>query len=71
MAFPPLGNSDYAVVSVSINFPINSKWDASFHRIAYDYSLANWDGLLDDLRDVSWEDILKFSTSAAASKFFE
>ena len=45
MAFPPLGNSDHVVVSVSINFPINSKWDALFHGIAYDYSCANWDGL--------------------------
>ena len=25
MAFPPLGNSDHVVVSVSIDFPINSK----------------------------------------------
>ena len=27
MAFPPLGNSDHVVVSVSIDFPINSKQD--------------------------------------------
>ena len=27
MAFPPLGNSDHAVVSVSIDFPINSEQD--------------------------------------------
>ena len=40
MAFRPVGNSDHVVVSVSIDFPINSKWDAPFHRIAYDYSLA-------------------------------
>ena len=38
MAFPPLGNSDHAVVSVPIDYPINSKQDALFHRIAYDYS---------------------------------
>ena len=35
MAFPPLGNSDHVVVSVSIDFPINSKWDAPFHRIPH------------------------------------
>ena len=35
MAFPPLGNSDHVVVSVSIDFPINSKHDAPFHCIAY------------------------------------
>ena len=28
MAFPPLGNSDHVVVSVSIDFPTNSKGDA-------------------------------------------
>ena len=41
MAFPPLGNSDHVVVSVSIDFPINSKRDASFHCICYDYSCAD------------------------------
>ena len=30
VAFPPLGNSDHVVVSVSINFPTNSKWDILF-----------------------------------------
>ena len=38
MAFPPLVNSDHVVVSVSINFPSNSKRDAPFHCTAYDYS---------------------------------
>ena len=42
MAFPPLGNSDHVVVSVSIDFPINSKQDAPFHRVAYDYCRADW-----------------------------
>ena len=40
MAFLPLGNSD-VVVSVSNVFPSNSQRDASFHRIAYDYSRAD------------------------------
>ena len=69
MAFPPLGNSDNVVVSVSIDFPINSKQDTLFHRVAYDYSRADWDGLCDHLRDVPWEDIFKLSASAAASEF--
>ena len=69
MAFPPLGNSDHIVVSVSIDFPTNSQQDAPFHRIAYDYSRADWDGLRDHLRDVPWEDIFKLSASAAASEF--
>ena len=52
MAFPPLGNSDHVFVSVSIDFPTNSQQDAPFHRIAYDYSCGDWDGLCDHLRDV-------------------
>ena len=71
MAFPPFGSFEYVVVSVSINFPSNSQWDAPFHRIAYDYSGANWDGLCDHLRDGPQEDIFKFSASAAASEFCE
>ena len=66
MSFPPLGNSDH-VVSASIDFPKNSERDARFHRIAYDYSRANWDGLRDHLRDNPWEDIFKLSASATAS----
>ena len=52
MAFPPLGNSNHVVVSVSIDIPINSKRDAPFHCIAYDYSRADWDGFRDHLRDI-------------------
>ena len=70
MAFPPLGNSDH-VVSVSFDFPTNSQCNAPFHHIFYDYSLADWDGLCDHLRDVQWEDIFKLCTSAAASEFCE
>ena len=68
-AFPPLGNSDQVVVSVSIDFPINSKQDAPFHRIAYDYSREDWNGLRDHLRDVPWENIFKLSAFTAASEF--
>ena len=71
MGFPPLGNSDHVVVSVFIDFPSNSQRDAPFHRIAYDYSRADWDGLRDHLRDVPWEDIFKLGASAAASEFCE
>ena len=71
MAFPPLGNSDHVVVSVSIDFPTNSQQDAPFHRIAYDYSRADWDRLRDHLGDVPWEDVFKLGASAAASEFCE
>ena len=55
MVFPPLGNSDHALVSISIDFPSYSQPDAPFHHTAYDYS----HGLHDPLRDVPWEDIFK------------
>ena len=71
MALLPLGKSDHVVVSVSTDFPSNSQRDAPFHRIAYDCSRADWDGLHDHLRDVPWEDIFKFSGSAGASEFCE
>ena len=60
MAFPPLGNSGHIIVLVTIDVPSNSKWDAPFHCIAYDYSRADWDGLCDHLGDVPWEDIVNF-----------
>ena len=69
MVFPPLRNSDHVAVSVSIEFPSNSQRDISFHRVAYDYSGADSDGLRDHLRDVLWEDIFKLSASAAAREF--
>ena len=52
MAFPPLGNSDHVVVSVSIDLVTNSKRDVPFPRIAYDYSRVDWDALCNHLRDV-------------------
>ena len=52
MAFPPMGNSDHVVVSVCIDLPSYSQMDALFHRIAYDYSCADWYGLCDHERDV-------------------
>ena len=67
MAFPPLGNSDHVVVSVSTDFPINPKQDTPFHCVAYDYSHADWNGLRDHLRDVPWEYIFKLSAAAAAA----
>ena len=69
MVFPLLENSDQVVASISIDFPSNTQRDGPFHRIAYDYSRANWDGLCDHLRDVPWEDIFKLCASAATSEF--
>ena len=71
MAFSPLGNSDHVVVSVSTDFPSDSKQDPPFRCKAYDYFHANWDGLRDHLRDVSWEDIFKLNPFAIASEFCE
>ena len=71
MAFPPFGNSNHVVVSLSIDFPSNLQRDDQFHRIAYDYSRADKDGLHDHLRDVSLQDIFKIRASATASEFCE
>ena len=71
MDFPPLGNSDHVVVSVSIDFPSNSTQDALFHHIAYDFFRADWDGLCDHLRNVPWEDVFKLGASAAISELRE
>ena len=71
MAFPPLENFDHVVATVSIDFPINSKQNAPFHRLAYDYTCADLDGLRYHLRDVLWEDVYKLSASTAASEFCE
>ena len=69
MAFPPLENSDHIVVSVSIDFPSNSKEDSPFHRTVYDHARFDWDSLRDHLGDVPWEDIFKIGASTAASDF--
>ena len=65
--FPPLGNSDHVVISVSIEFPSNSQLDTPFHLRASEYSWADWDGLCDHLKDVPWEEIFKLGASAAAN----
>ena len=49
------------------DFPSDSKRDAPFHRIAYDYSRSDWDNRRDYLRDVSWKDIFQVGAFAAAS----
>ena len=69
MDFPPLRNSDHVVVSVSIDFPTNSKQDALFHWIDYDYSRAYWGSFNDHLRYFPLENIFTLSASAAASQF--
>ena len=52
MAFPPLANSGVAA-SFSIDFPSMSQGDAPFHhRIAYNYSHADWDDFCDHVGDV-------------------
>ena len=71
LAFCPLGNSDHVFVSIFIDFPINSKQDALFHRITYDCSRADWDTLCDHLRDDPWGVIFKLSASAEASEFWD
>ena len=67
----PLGNSDHVVLSISIYFLPNSKWNASFHQIGYGYFWADWEGHCDHLRDVPWEDIFKPGAFGAANEFYK
>ena len=64
MDFPAPRHFDYVVVQS------NSKWGVLFHRIAYDQSYADQDGLCDHWRDFPWKDIFKLSIYTAASEFF-
>ena len=68
IALSSLKKSDHVVVSFSIDFLSNTKRDATFHRIAYDYSRADWDSLRDHLRDVPWEAIFELSASAVSTE---
>ena len=55
-------------LSVSIDFPLNSKGEAPFHQTSYDYPPADWDGLPDHLRDGSLEDIFKLGAFAESKQ---
>ena len=48
----------------------NSKQDAPFHPVAYDYSCADWDSLCDHLWCVPRDNIFKLSASVA-SEFYD
>ena len=70
MPFPPMGNSDHVVFSVSLTFCQTQKGIPHFNCIPYGYSCFNWDGLCDHLKDVPREYIFKLRASTAASEFF-
>ena len=66
-----LGNSDHVVVSVYVDFVVTSEKDAPYHRKAFDYRRADWDGFRDHLRDVLWNNIYNYGASRAACEFSE
>ena len=70
VVLPPLRNLNY-IVSITGDFPQNSKGDADFPCTAYDCSPTDCGGLLDYLRDVPFEKIFKLDVSAAATLFME
>ena len=63
-----MGNSGHVALSISIDVPSDLQQNAPFHRIACDYSRANLDALI---RNVRWEGIFKLGASAAASELCE
>ena len=68
MAFPPLENSNHVVVSVSINFSVNSKHDALFPQLRQ--CICWWGWFLRLFEKCSMGGYLKFSASAAASELW-
>ena len=68
MAFPPLENSDHVVVSVSIDFPANSKSDN--HFIIKLMTILILTGTV-FMAFERLEDIFKLGASAAASEICE
>ena len=57
VVYPPLKKSDHVAVSVSINFPLNSRENDLFYCTTYIFLSANCYGLCDRLRDVPWKRI--------------
>lgn len=68
---PALGSSDHCVVAVTVDFMVQNKKDAPFHRTVFDYSRADWDGFRDHLRDIPWDNIFEQGVSLAATEFSE
>ena len=68
MAFPPLENSNHVVVSVSINFSVNSMHDALFPQLRL--CICWWGWFLRLFEKCSMGGYLKFSASAAASELW-
>ena len=62
--------SDHFVISVSTEFPSNSKEGAPFHPTACGYSRAYQGSHRGHLRDSSQEDIFKLCASTAGTEFF-
>ena len=73
LPLPALGNSDHAVVLVSINFLSNSKGDALSRSTDNDHSRPDWIDLLYHLRNVPSEGMFEIdaSPSAAVTDFCE
>ena len=69
MVLPPLRNFNH-IVSITSDFPPNSKGDADFPCTAYDCSPTDYGGLCDYLRDVPFKNIFKLDVSAAAATSF-
>ena len=62
------------MLSVSIDFPSNSKGHTAFQWTVYNYSCADWGDLTvfyDHLRDFPWDHTFKLGGPAAATEFYE
>jgi len=69
--FPPLGNSDHVVVSISLQLKAGQPTDHPSHRTSYNYQRADWDSCRDLLRDIPINDILAMPVDRCASEISE
>ena len=58
-------NGKTMVVCVDVKFVVRYTNDHPYHRNVYSYSEAEWDELMDHLRDMPWLDIFKHDTTYA------
>ena len=70
-AQPPLGRSDHMVVMASMDYSIKGAKEHPFHRMAFSYASADWDGFRDYLRDVPWKSVFRCNANKASKEFSE
>ena len=66
-----VGKSDHMVVGVDMQFVVKSTNEHPYHRTVYSHTKADWNGLIDHLRDMPWLGIFKHDATYAAKEITE